>query len=81
MAARGLTRVGVCEAICEHIDASGPVDQTMTDTAVGHIGEVAYELYPTVEAEDLFVKVGIDESRSQPALVLISVHERHGSRA
>jgi hypothetical protein len=77
MAVRNLTKAGVCEAICDYIDGCGPVDQSMTDTAVGHVGEPVYQLYPTIEAEDLFLKVGIDESQPQPTLVLISVHERH----
>jgi len=77
MTARSLTKAGVCEAICDHIDGCGPVDESITDTAAGHIGEPVYQLYPTIEAEDLFVKVGIDESGSQPTLILISVHDRH----
>ena len=77
MVTRSLTRAGVCEAICDYIDGCGLVDQSITDTAAGHIGKPVYQLYPTIEAEDLFVKVGIDESQSQPILILISVHDRH----
>ena len=79
MAARSLTKAGVCEAICDYIDGSSPVDRSVTDTAAGHIGELVYQFYPTIEAEDLLVKVRIDESRSPPTLVLISVHELHRS--
>lgn len=77
MVARSLTRAGVCAVICDYLDGGEPVDETISDTAAGHKGKSAYQLYPTIEAEDLFVKVGIDESRGIPTLILISVHERH----
>lgn len=80
MARLGLTTAGVCEAICDYLEAGSPVDETVTERAAGHQGKPAYELYPEVNAQDLYVKVGIDESPPEPTLVLISVHERHGSR-
>jgi hypothetical protein len=78
MARLRLTIPGVCQAICECIDAGAGIMETVTDTARGHIGKPAYEVYPTIDAEDLFVKVGIDARRWGPVLILISVHERHG---
>jgi hypothetical protein len=77
MVARSLTRTGVCAVICDYVEGGEPVDETITDTAAGHEGKSAYQLYPTIEAEDLFVKVGIDESTGTPTLILISVHKRH----
>jgi hypothetical protein len=78
MARLGLTIPGVCEAICDYIDGGADVMETITDSARGHIGKPAYEVYPTIDAEDLFVKVGIDQPRWGRVLILISVHERHG---
>lgn len=73
-----LTMAGVCEAICDYIDGDAAVMETITDAARGYIGKPAYEVYPTIDAEDLFVKVGIDKRRWGLVLILISVHERQG---
>lgn len=77
MVARNLTRAGVCQTICEYLDEGLPVDETLTDSAAGHIGKTVYEMYATIDAEDLFVKVGIEQERGTPVLLLISVHEQH----
>jgi len=69
----GLNKSGVCEAVCEYIDAGRPVDETITRKAAGHVGKHAYELYPEIDSADRYVKLGIDGG----VLVLISVHERH----
>jgi len=72
----GLTKADVCEAVCTYINCGSPVMETITDTAHGHLGEPAYEVYPTIHAEDRFVKVAIDQYPSGPVLILVSVHER-----
>jgi hypothetical protein len=81
MARLGLTEAGVCQAVRDHIDDGLPVDETITERASGHEGKPAYEIHHEIDARDFYVKVGIDESRSEPALVLISVHEPHWSEA
>lgn len=77
MVARNLTRAGVCQTICEYLDDGLPVDEAVTESAAGHIGKTVYQMYPIIDAEDLFVKVGIQQEHGMPVLLLISVHEQH----
>lgn len=82
MAALRINVAGVCQAICDWIDAGRPVTATITTEDEKHIGEPAYEVYPTIEGVKLFVKVSIVQRGSQSELLLIiSAHENGGGKA
>ena len=81
MAALRLTVAGVCQAICDWIDAGEPLMETMTRYDKRHVGEPAYELYPVVDGTELFIKVTICERGSADELLLvISAHRQKGGR-
>jgi hypothetical protein len=81
MAALRLTIAGVCQAICDWIDAGEPLMETITRYDEEHVGEPAYELYPVVSDARLFIKVTICERGSaQELLLVISAHRQEGGQ-
>ena len=69
----GVTRRGVCAALCDYLDAGGTVDQTVTDSAEGHIGEIMYEMFPEICLYTRYVKVRIVSVTD--SLYIVSVHD------
>lgn len=69
----GVNLRGVCAALCEYLDDGGPVDETVTDSAEGHIGETMYEMFPEIHLYSRYVKVRI--VKVSGSLYIISVHE------
>jgi len=81
MAALRITVAGVCQAICEWIDAGEQITETITRCDEEHVGEPAYELYPVFADVDMFIKVTITERGSdQELLLVISAHRQEGGR-
>lgn len=81
MTALHINTAGVCQAICDWIDAREKVWQIITTDDPKHTGEPAYELYPTIDGHDMFIKVTICERGSDhELLLLISAHKQQGGR-
>jgi len=78
MAALRITTAGVCQAICDWIDAGKSVTVTITSEDEKHIGEPAYEVYPVIEGVELFIKVSIVRRGSRSELLLIISAHRDG---
>lgn len=72
-----LTVAGLCYLICEYLDNGGVVDETITESAQGHIGEHVFEMHPEIDAHDYYVKVGFDGTPPDQSLRIISFHEEH----
>jgi hypothetical protein len=81
LAALGITIAGVCQAICDWIDAGEQITETITRYDAEHVGEPAYELYPVIDDTDMFIKVAICERGSdQELLLVISAHRQEGGQ-
>jgi len=81
MATLRITIAGVCQAICEWIDAGEQITETITRCDKEHVGEPAYELYPVFTDVDMLIKVTITERGSdQELLLVISAHRQEGGR-
>jgi hypothetical protein len=74
MVSAGLTVSAVCAGLCEYLDAGRPVDEVVTEATHGHIGEPMYELHPTIEVQDFYVKIRLIGRAPREALLLVSVH-------
>ena len=73
--AEHLTKEDVCDAICDWIDASKPVEQVTTRYVPEHRGEPAYVMAPEVGGMELYVKVTIvDPGEWKEKLLIISSH-------
>lgn len=82
MASLRINRAGVCQAICDWIDAGQPVIATITTEDPKHIAEPAYEVYPVIEGVKMFVKVSVVRRGSRTELLLIiSAHENEGGQS
>ena len=82
MASLRINRAGVCQAICDWIDAGETVTATITTEDPKHIAEPAYEVYPVIEGVKMFVKVSVVSRGSQTELLLIiSAHENEGGQS
>jgi hypothetical protein len=82
MASLRINRAGVCQAICDWIDAGETVIATITTEDPKHIAEPAYEVYPDIEGVKMFVKVSVVSRGSQAELLLIiSAHENEGGQS
>src|SRR5665648_1145735 len=72
---------GVCQAVCDWIDAGEQITETITRYDAEHVGEPAYELYPVFDDTDMFIKVTICERGSdQESLLVISAHRQEGGK-
>ena len=81
LAALGITIAGVCQAVCDWINAGEQITETITRYDAEHVGEPAYELYPVIDDTDMFIKVTIRERRSdQELLLVISAHRQEGGQ-
>ena len=81
LAALRVTIAGVCQAICDWIDAGEQITETITRYDAEHVGEPAYELYPVLDDTDMFIKVTICERGSdQELLLVISAHRQEGGQ-
>ena len=77
-----INKAGVCQALCDWVDAGQPVTATITTEDTEHIAEPAYEMYPVIEGVKMFVKVSVVSRGSQPELLLIiSAHENEGGQS
>jgi hypothetical protein len=75
LAALRITIAGVCQAVCDWIDAGDQIMETITGYDEEHVGEPAYELYPVIDGTDMFIKATICERGSDRELLLvISAH-------
>jgi len=81
LAALRITIAGVCQAVCDWIDAGEQITETITRYDAEHVGEPAYELYPVFDDTDMFIKVTICERGSdQELLLVISAHRQEGGK-
>ena len=81
MADLRITVAGVCQLICDWIDAGQELMETITRYDTKHFGMPAYELYPVAEEIPLFVKVTIiDRGSDLELLLLVSAHRQEGGR-
>ena len=81
LAALGITIAGVCQAVCDWINAGEQITETITRYDAEHVGEPAYELYPVIDDTDMFIKVTICERGSdQELLLVISANRQEGGQ-
>lgn len=73
-----LTKLDVCDAICDWIDSGKEVLVIVTKYAKDHIGRPAYVMKPNLAGKPCYVKVAFQETdTSDENLLIISAHIDH----
>ena len=70
-----LTKLGLCDEICEWIDNNQSITVTETTEPPEHVGKPAYVIKPKIGGIIYYMRFSIDETNiSSERLIIISVH-------